>query len=108
PDITPDGNRQSTGAMRIAVSGNGYTSATNAFLDANHLAASPAPALMDARAHTAARAGHTAASFAASYDEAARQGVGALVDLVDALANLGRMSTATHRNHAYAEARAII
>lgn len=94
--------------MRLAVSGNGYTTATNLFLDANHLTASTAHTLMSTLEHSAAMAGHTAATFAASYDEAAHQGVCSLVDLTDALANLGRMTDATRRNHAYAEARAVV
>jgi hypothetical protein len=93
--------------MRLAVSGNGYTSATNEFLDTNHLTATTAHALMDALAHTGAMAGHTANDWAASYDQAAHQGITALTDLVDALANLARLSETTRRNHAHAEARAV-
>lgn len=94
--------------MRLAVSGNGYTAATNAFGDANSLAAATAHALMGVLEHSGAMAGHTAASFALTYDDAAREGVSALVDVVDAVANLGRMSEATRRNHTYAEHHAVL
>lgn len=94
--------------MRLAVSGNGYSSATNSFLEANYLTAILTRQLMIALVHTGAMAGHTAAGFAASYDQAACEGISTLVDLTDALANLGRMSQATARNHAHAEARAVV
>lgn len=96
--------------MRLMIDGGGYATAATAFRDANHVAAMQYDALTGKLAGYAAMAGDDATStdFAAAYDEAAAEAVGALADLVDAFANLGHLTAQSLANHLRAENDSII
>ncbi len=95
--------------MRLSVDGGGYTTAADAFSDANQLAALLHDSLAGKLAGFGRMAGDdaTSAEFAAAYDETATDALGALGDLVDAFASLGRLTTRSLANHREAEARSV-
>ncbi|GAA4376325.1 RNase A-like domain-containing protein [Nocardioides caricicola] len=91
--------------MRVAVLGQGYAGAVEAFVSGNLLAADACAALADRLAGCGGMAGDdaTAGEFAASYDEAAAEALAALGDLVGAFGSLGRLAQASLTNHHGAE-----
>lgn len=91
--------------MRVAVLGQGYAGAVEAFVSGNLLAADACAALADRLAGCGGMAGDdaTAGEFAASYDEAAAEALAALGDLVGAFGSLGHLAQASLTNHHGAE-----
>ena len=96
--------------MRVAIAGSGYTSATEAFVSGNLLAARACETLCDRLPSYAAMAGDdaTATDFASSYDEAASEAVAATAELVGALGSLGHLAEASLANHVIADARSVL
>lgn len=96
--------------MRLLIDGGGYATAATAFADANHTAAIQYDVLTGKLSGLGAMAGDDATSteFAAAYDGAAADAVGAHADLVAALANLGRLTEQSLANHADANVRSMI
>src|SRR5262245_30442762 len=96
--------------MRLVIDAGTYVSAARAFTSANQIAAIQYDALVGKLGSYAAMAGDdsTSADFAAAYDEAAAEAVGAFADLVPAFANLGRIPDRSAANHRDANARSII
>jgi Bacterial CdiA-CT RNAse A domain len=96
--------------VRLAISGRGYASATEAFISGNRWAARACETLAGQLQGYAGMAGDdaTATDFAASYDEAARESVEALADLVAAFGSLGHLAEASLSNHRAADARSVI
>ena len=93
------------GPVRVAIGEQGYASATEAFVSGNLLAARTCESLADRLQGYAGMAGDdaTASEFAASYDEAASESLGALADLVGGLGSLGHLAEASLRNHLSAD-----
>ncbi|WP_243056654.1 RNase A-like domain-containing protein [Nocardioides sp. SR21] len=91
--------------MRVAVLGQGYAGAVDAFVSANLLASDACSSLADRLAGCGGMAGDdaTAEEFAASYDEAAAEALSALADLVGAFGSLGHLAQASLANHHAAE-----
>lgn len=91
--------------MRVAVLGQGYAGAVEAYVSGNLLAADACSALADRLAGCGGMAGDdaTAEEFAASYDEAAAEALSALADLVGAFGSLGHLAQASLVNHHTAE-----
>ena len=87
--------------MRLQVDGGGYAAAREAFETANHVAALIHDSLAGKLGGFAGMAGHdeSSAEFAAAYDAAAGDALGALGDLVDAFAALGHLTAASLANH---------
>ncbi|MEJ7832034.1 MAG: hypothetical protein WKF79_03905 [Nocardioides sp.] len=96
--------------MRLDVVAFGYATAASAFEDANRHAALAYDSLTDKLQGYSAMAGDAsiAADFAAAYDDAAAESVGALVDVVTACSTLGRLAQATVDNHRNANRRSVI
>lgn len=94
--------------MRISVECGGFDDAADACRTANQTAALLTESLAGKLAGFGGMAGNDASSadFASSYDAAAREAVGSLVDLTHAFVGVGRLLTATGTNHASAEAAA--
>ncbi|QSR32665.1 hypothetical protein CFI00_19630 [Nocardioides sp. S5] len=94
--------------MRISVECGGYAEAAGVCRTANHVAALLTESLAGKLGGYAAMAGDDATSsdFAAAYDPAAREAVGALADLTHALIGLGRLVDLSGQAHARAEAAA--
>jgi Bacterial CdiA-CT RNAse A domain len=87
--------------VRLLVDGGGFATAASAFADANQVAALHYDALTGKLSGYAGMAGDdsTSTEFAAAYDEAAAEGVAALVDLVDSFASLAQLTQASLANH---------
>ena len=96
--------------MRVAIRGEGYASATEAFVSGNHLAARACETLCNRLPAYAGMAGDdsTATDFAASYDEAAAEAVTALAELVGGLGSLGHLAEASLANHLAADAESVL
>lgn len=95
--------------MRLAVDGGGFVAACDAFESGNHWAAMVHDGLAGRLTGFGAMAGDAslAGEFATAYDEAARETLGGLRDLVDAFATCGRLSSVSWRNHRVAEDRSV-
>ncbi|WP_164519702.1 hypothetical protein [Nocardioides ferulae] len=95
--------------MRIDVEGGGYDSASEALYSGNRLAALSYDTLTADLAGYAGMAGDdsTSIEFAEQYDEAAAEVVGAIDDLVDALATVGMLTAASIENHRRANAASV-
>ncbi|GAB3197255.1 hypothetical protein GCM10027062_08600 [Nocardioides hungaricus] len=91
--------------MRLLVEGAGYRSAAEAFVEGNRQAARAAATLSGELSGYAGMAGDdaSAAEFAAAYDPAAADAVGALGEAMAGFGALARLSDASLRNHAQAE-----
>ncbi len=96
--------------MRLAIEGSGFRSAATEFGEANRVAALHYDSLTAKLDGYAAMAGDdtTSAAFASAYDEAAAEAVASMVDLVDAFANLGRLTETSLANHRDANVASII
>lgn len=96
--------------MRLEIDGGGYETAARAYAEGNQLAALCHDRLAGRLAGRAGMAGDdsTSQEFAAAYDEAAREALASLADLVDACAGLGHLTHASVRNHVYANLRSIM
>lgn len=94
--------------MRISVECGGFDDAADACRTANQTAALLTESLAGKLAGFGGMAGNDASSadFASSYDAAAGEALGSLVDLTHAFVGVGRLLTATGANHAAAEAAA--
>ena len=94
--------------MRISVECGGFDDAADTCRTANQTAALLTESLGGKLAGFGGMAGNDASSadFASSYDAAAVEAVGSLVDLTHAFIGVGRLLTATGANHAAAEAAA--
>jgi hypothetical protein len=94
--------------VRISVECGGFDDAADACRTANQTASLLTESLAGKLAGFGGMAGNDASSadFASSYDAAAREAVGSLVDLTHAFVGVGRLLTATGTNHASAEAAA--
>lgn len=94
--------------MRISVECGGFDDAADACRTANQTAALLTESLAGKLAGFGGMAGTDASSadFASSYDAAAGEALGSLVDLTHAFVGVGRLLTATGANHAAAEAAA--
>lgn len=95
--------------MRIDVGGGGFDSAAEALFTGSQLAASYYTTLTGKLAGFGAMAGDDKSSedFVASYDTAAKEGVGAANDIVDAFATLGVLTATTVENHRKANAGSV-
>lgn len=95
---------------RIAVQGEVYVSAAEAFVRANQLAASSHDRLGAVLVRSAAMAGDdaTATEFGEGYDVAATEVLGADAELVDALATLARLVDRSSENHRAAESSSAV
>lgn len=95
--------------MRIAIEGGGYDSAAEALFGGNQLAALHYDSLTGSLGGYGAMAGDDATSeeFAREYDNSTREAVGAIGDLVDALASLGALTSASVTNHRNANASSV-
>jgi hypothetical protein len=91
--------------MRLAVLGEGYATAVDAFATGSRIGARASTTLGDRLAGYAAMAGDdaTAAEFAASYDEAAAAAAHGVAELAAAFASAGRLAAASLVNHHGAE-----
>ncbi len=91
--------------MRLAVLGEGYATAVDAFATGSRIGARASTTLGDRLAGYAAMAGDdaTAAEFAASYDEAAAEAAHGVAELAAAFASAGRLAAASLVNHHGAE-----
>lgn len=80
--------------MRLAVLGEGYATAVDAFATGSRIGAQASTTLGDHLAGYAATAGDdaTAAEFAASYDEAAAEATHGVTELAAAFASAGRLA----------------
>lgn len=96
--------------MRVMVDADGYAGATDAFRDANLLAVLVGERLDRDLAGYAGMAGNDATSleFATAYDAAASEAVAAIADLAAAFAGVGRLTSATSRNHRDAEEASVL
>ncbi|GAW49854.1 MULTISPECIES: RNase A-like domain-containing protein [unclassified Nocardioides] len=96
--------------MRVAIRGEGYSSAVEAFVSGNLLAARACETLCNRLPAYAGMAGDdaTATDFAASYDEAAAEAVSALAGLVGGLGSLGHLAEASLANHLAADAESVV
>jgi hypothetical protein len=96
--------------MRLVIDAGTYVTAARAFTSANQIAAIQYDSLVGKLGSYAAMAGDdsTSADFAAAYDAAAAEAVGAFADLVPAFANLGRLTGRCAANHRDANACSII
>jgi hypothetical protein len=96
--------------MMIAIEDGTYDTATDAFTTGNQLAALHFNSLTGKLAGYAAMAGDdsTSTDFAAAYDQGAQDAVDAFGDLVDAFANLGRLTDASITNHRNANRSSIL
>ncbi len=96
--------------MRLAIEGTGFRSAATEFGEANRVAALHYDSLTAKLDGFAAMAGDdsTSAAFASAYDEAAAEAVASMVDLVEAFANLGRLTETSLANHRHANVASII
>jgi hypothetical protein len=96
--------------VRVAIRGEGYSSATEAFVSGNLLAARACKTLCNRLPAYAGMAGDdsTATDFAASYDEAAAEAVSALAELVGGLGSLGHLAEASLANHLAADADSVL
>lgn len=94
--------------MRISVECGGFDDAADACRTANQTAALLSESLAGKLAGFGGMAGNDASSadFASSYDAAASEALGSLVDLTHAFVGVGRLLTATGANHAAAEVAA--
>ena len=94
--------------VRLAVDVVGFTDAAEACCSGNQVAALLTESLSGKLSAYAGMAGDdaTSADFAAGYDDAARESVGALVDLTYAFSSLSRLLAASGDNHGRAEAGA--
>lgn len=94
--------------MRISVECGGFDDAADACRTANQTAALMTESLAGKLAGFGGMAGNDASSadFASSYDAAALEALGSLVDVTHAFVGVGRLLTATGANHAAAEAAA--
>ncbi len=95
--------------MKLDVAPSGYDSAADALCGGNQVAAIAFTSLTGKLGGLGAMAGDdsTSADFAATYDEAARDTVGACGDLVAALATLGTLTSASGDNHRRANADSV-
>ncbi|ABL83231.1 MULTISPECIES: RNase A-like domain-containing protein [unclassified Nocardioides] len=91
--------------MRLAVLGEGYASATTAFVSGNEIAAQAARDLCADLIGFGGMAGDdaTATDFAASYDEAAAEAAAGVAEVACALASLAELSAHSLTNHHAAE-----
>jgi hypothetical protein len=96
--------------VRVAIRGEGYSSAVEAFVSGNLLAARACESLCNRLPAYAGMAGDdsTATDFAASYDEAAAEAVSALAELVGGLGSLGHLAEASLANHLAADADSVL
>lgn len=91
--------------MRLAVLGEGYASATTAFVSGNEIAAQAARDLCADLTGFGGMAGDdaTATDFAASYDDAAAEAAAGVAEVACALASLAELSARSLTNHHAAE-----
>ena len=103
------GSRSGEPAVKLAVDGGGFLAARDAFEAGNQWAAMTHHGLADGLSGFGAMAGDSslAGEFAAAYDEAARETLGGLGDLVVAFATCGRLTAASLTNHRRAEDRSV-
>jgi hypothetical protein len=96
--------------VRVAIRGEGYSSAVEAFVSGNLLAARLCESLCNRLPAYAGMAGDdsTATDFAASYDEAAAEAVSALAELVGGLGSLGHLAEASLANHLAADTESVL
>ena len=96
--------------MRVAIDGQGYASAVEAFASGSRLAVSVGETLAGRLQGYAGMAGDdtTSAEFAASYDEAAAECVAAVGELAPALASLAGLAAESLVNHPRADARSVL
>lgn len=96
--------------MIVTVDSTGYRDAAAALAGGNEVAALQYDSLVGKLGAFAGMAGSdsTAEQFVAAYDAAAADAVGGLADLVDAFANLGRITQASAANHERAEAASLL
>ena len=89
--------------MRLEID-HGYDTATEAFVNGNHVAALHYDNLTGKLCGYAGMAGNdsTSTDFAITYDTGAQDAVQALDDLVDAFANVGRLTDTSITNHRHA------
>jgi len=95
--------------VRIDVDGGGYDSASEALFNANYLASSYYTSLTGELGGYGGMAGDdsTSTEFAAEYDSAAAEVVGAVDELVDALATVGILAKTSIENHRKANAASV-
>jgi len=95
--------------VRLDVAPSGYDSAADALFGGNRVAATAYTSLTGKLGGLGAMAGDdtTSGEFASTYDEAARDTVGACGDLVNALATLGSLTSASGDNHRRANADSV-
>ena len=95
--------------MKLDVAPAGYDSAADALCGGNQVAAIAYTSLTGKLGGLGAMAGDdsTSEEFASTYDEAARDTVGAGADLVNALATLGGLTSASGDNHRRANADSV-
>ena len=95
--------------MRLEVTGTSYDSAAEACTSGNQLSAMYFTSLTGKLSGYSAMAGDDRSSedFVRSYDEAARETVGAAADLVQAFATMGSLTSASGMNHRDANARSV-
>lgn len=96
--------------MRVVVDGQGYTTAAEAFVCGQGLAARAGETLAGRLAGYAGMAGDdaSAAEFASSYDDAAAESLAVVGDLAAAFGSLAQLADASLGNHHRAEADALL
>ena len=95
--------------MRLEID-HGYDTATEAFVNGNHVAALHYDNLTGKLCGYAGMAGNdsTSTDFALAYDTGAQDAVEALDDLVDAFANVGRLTDTSITNHRHANRNSVL
>ncbi len=95
--------------MRLEID-HGYDTATEAFVNGNQVAALLYDNLTDKLCGYAGMAGNdsTSTDFAIAYDTGAQDAVDALDDLVDAFANVGRLTDTSITNHRNANRNSVL
>ena len=95
--------------MRLEID-EGYDTATEAFVNGNHVAALHYDNLTGKLCVYAGMAGNdsTSTDFALAYDTGAQDAVEALDDLVAAFANVGRLTDTSIRNHRHANRNSVL